>query len=102
MDIKPYLGEEHLARIEERTVRATAGPWAYKHRPGGTGYFVFSEETFHVVAQGDDADAGAVRALSPEDAEFIAAAREDVPRMAAEIRRLRAMLDGRVGLAAAS
>lgn len=97
-----YLDEKELARMSEGAARATPGPWAYKHRLGGRGCFVFSEDNFHVVAEGDDLDAGITGALRREDAEFIAAAREDVPLLVAEVRRLRAILEGRVGLAAVS
>lgn len=85
------LSEERLAEIEERLGRATPGPWAYKDRLGGGGCFVFSEETFHVVAVEEDEDPAVAVPLGRGDAAFIAGSREDVPLLLAEVRRLRAL-----------
>ncbi|HEX8273519.1 MAG TPA: hypothetical protein VF615_12860 [Longimicrobiaceae bacterium] len=85
------LTEAKLAEIEERLGRATPGPWACKDRLGGGGCFVFSEETFHVVAVEEDEEPAVVVPLGRGDAAFIAAAREDVPLLLAEVRRLRAL-----------
>lgn len=86
------LTEAKLAEIEARLGRATPGPWACKDRLGGGGCFVFSEETFHVVAVEEDDEEPAVAVpLGRGDAAFIAAAREDVPLLLAEVRRLRAL-----------
>lgn len=83
------LTDERLAEIEARLTRATPGPWAYKDRMGGGGCFVFSEETFHVVAV-EDGEPSVAAPLGRPDAAFIAAAREDLPLLLAEVRRLRA------------
>lgn len=85
------LTDERLAEIEERLRRATPGPWAYKDRLGGGGCFVFSEETFHVVAVEEDDDPAVSVPLGRPDAAFIAAAREDVHLLVAEVRRLRGL-----------
>lgn len=85
------LTEAKLAEIEERLGRATPGPWACKDRLGGGGCFVFSEETFHVVAVEEDEEPAVAVPLGRGDAAFIAAAREDVPLLLAEVRRLRAL-----------
>ena len=57
MSGKGVLSEDRLAEIEARLGRATPGPWAYKDRLGGGGCFVFSEDTFHVVAVEEDDEA---------------------------------------------
>lgn len=88
---KGVLSEDRLAEIEERLGRATPGPWACKDRLGGGGCFVFSEETFHVVAVEEDDDPAVSVPLGRGDAAFIAGAREDVPLLLAEVRRLRAL-----------
>lgn len=85
------LTEERLAEIEERLRRATPGPWACMDRLGGGGCFVFSEETFHVVALEEDDDPTVAVPLGRADAELIARAREDLPLLLAEVRRLRAL-----------
>jgi hypothetical protein len=88
------LTDERLADIEERLDRATPGPWAYKDRLGGGGCFVFSEETFHVVAVADDDAPTVAVPLGRPDAAFIAASREDVRLLLAEVRRLRGLPGG--------
>jgi hypothetical protein len=52
---------------------------------------VFSEETFHVVAVEEDEDPAVSVPLGRGDAAFIAGAREDVPLLLAEVRRLRGL-----------
>ena len=91
MSAMQLLTEAKLAEIEERLGRATPGPWACRDRLGGGGCFVFSEETFHVVAMEDDEEPAVAVPLGRGDAAFIAAAREDVPLLLAEVRRLRAL-----------
>lgn len=88
------LTHEDLDEIEQRTAKATPGPWTvyeddwghYRDNTGqdrGHGYHVFESQ------QLGDGECGAM--LQP-DAEFVAAARADVPRLVAEVRRLRAAL----------
>ena len=79
-----------LDAIGQRANAATEGPWSQdsddpglvwgEQRSSGDGYWsLFASETGH------DATA------QPQDAEFIAHARTDVPALLAEVRRLRAM-----------
>ena len=84
------MTDADLDAIEQRTNAATEGPWFQdsdnpglvwgEQRSDGDGYWsLFASETGH------DATA------EPQDAEFIAHARSDVPALLAEVRRLRAM-----------
>lgn len=79
-----------LDAIEARANAATEGPWIIvpeKCGPDGQGVFT-AEEFGHVCEVGDPYPRGANR--PQESMEFIAAAREDVPALVAEVRRLRA------------
>ena len=84
------LTDAYLDAIEQRANAATEGPWFQdsdnpglvwgEQRSDGDGYWsLFASETGH------DADA------EPQDAEFIAHARGDVPALLSEVLRLRAM-----------
>jgi hypothetical protein len=76
-----------LNKIEARCNAAMPGPWRAVPRSsdGHVGYFLGAEiEPLEQPVRGQFA-------YMP-DAEFIAAARTDVPRLVAEIRRLRAAL----------
>ena len=84
------LTDADLDAIEQRANAASEGPWSQdsddpglvwgEQRSSGDGYWsLFASETGH------DATA------QPQDAEFIAHARTDVPALLAEVRRLRAM-----------
>lgn len=78
------LSEEMLARVEGRAAAATAGPW--KSFIEGRDHESGSD---FIRTAGDDIElSGATKA----DQDFIAAARQDVPRLVNEIRRLRARL----------
>jgi len=65
---------EELAVIKERAEKATDGPWSTPMRLifGGGGYVA---NTSRIA-----------------DAEFIANAREDVPKLVAEVKRLRSVI----------
>lgn len=82
------MTEKDLADIEARAAAATSGPWTseYHHQ-------WFLDRGAHLDGIPFDAFAN--------DAEFCAAAREDVPRLCAELRRARYLLDALVGLAIA-
>jgi hypothetical protein len=80
------LREEQLQEIEARAAAATPGPWRTRDQRGSNLEQVESVSGWHV---GDD--------FSPQDAAFIAAAREAVPALVAEVRLLRAQLAVRVG-----
>ena len=76
-----------LDEIERRASAATEGPWTgreVKHRdPDG--------RVIGVELGAAHDDHAAIFGANPEaDAEFIAAARTDVPRLVAEVRRLQA------------
>jgi hypothetical protein len=86
-----------LDAIRARCEVATDGPWTTEGEvariesgePGAWG-----DPVVDVVYLGHGASE---LHLSEEDAEFIAAARTDVPALIAEVERLRALLDGRHG-----
>lgn len=70
------MNDETLDAIEACANAATPGPWEH----GGNDGLVWPERV------GDPVSAS----TEPEDADFIAAARTDVPALVAEVRRLRA------------
>jgi hypothetical protein len=76
------MTEQELRKIEQRAERATPGPWkTYR-----SDYFALSyvDGQHHV---------GSIASLNHvNDAKFIAHAREDIPRLIAEVRRLREIL----------
>lgn len=89
------MTESELAEIEARAAAATEGPWRAEEGwvvPDG-----FDNEAF---VEGEEASLPVIGMwvhdrellLAPNDAEFIARAREDVPRLVAEVRKLREML----------
>jgi hypothetical protein len=76
------MTEDELQAIEARTNAATSQPWEACKLSEGLGY-VYSSGLGDVVAGSSSA------AFLLDDAEFIAAARTDVPALVAEVRRLR-------------
>lgn len=88
------LGDEELNAIDARCAAASPGPW--KSFVEGRDHW--SGDDFIRVSGADDAPdmyvsragAGAIRPASVSDLDFIAAARQDIPALVAEIRRLRA------------
>ena len=83
----PELTLEQLREIESRHVVATPGPWkSYiegRNHTSGSSFIQTQGEDIYLT--------GATQA----DQDFIAAARDDVPKLVAEIRRLRALLPQR-------
>lgn len=80
------MTEDELKAIEERANAATPGPWIDKlmHITGMATPRV-------VILAGDGAPVAMVTYEDPDpagDAKFLSAAREDVPKLIAEIRRL--------------
>jgi hypothetical protein len=75
--------EERIAQIKARVEKATEGPWV-RGTTEFSGYWIRPEwsATDDVVHRGIEGDGGV---LDPDDAEFIAAAREDVPWLVAEL-----------------
>ena len=79
---------EDLDAIEARASKATAGPWVTKVIPHGT-----------LLLRGDESaplkerhPQGALQVEPFSDAEFIAAARENIPALVARVRELTAAL----------
>jgi len=77
------MNAEQLNAIKERAAKATPGPWR-------------SAGLYGVRTQNDEALSIPLR---PEDATFIAYAREDVPALVAEVERLRAELEDIIAVA---
>lgn len=79
------MTEQELAFWEDAAANATPGPWE-----AGDPHNQRTLEPVAVYGMGMEvADTQLVR-----DATFIAASREAVPALAAEVRRLRALVDG--------
>ncbi|RST04397.1 hypothetical protein EF910_17890 [Streptomyces sp. WAC07149] len=103
MESDEVLSEEELSAIERRVAAATPGPWVgwmeSQHGIGGTSFIQLradAEEDVEIYltrAAGGHEVVG-MDAQTDADIEFIAGARQDVPRLVSEIRRLRAVLDG--------
>lgn len=95
-DNSPMITDEELDRIEARAAAATTGPWTSfvegrDHESGDDfirtgGDADRSPDLYVRVAFGERPG---VTPAGPDDLDFIAAARQDVPRLVAEIRRLR-------------
>ena len=86
------LSEAELREIERRVEAASAGPWksfveGRDHTSGSS--FIMTGEGDH---RGEDIE---LTGATITDQDFIAAARQDVPRLIAEIRALWRILDER-------
>jgi hypothetical protein len=88
----PRLSEDELDRIERLAQAATVGPWLsyIVDRDDGAGW--------NRVELGICNDLGSFHSMelvgaSIADQDFIASARQDVPRLVREVRALRALLD---------
>ena len=100
------LGDDQLREIEERAEAATPGPWQVRFldddHAANLVAIATTPETGHPSPPGDLIAATLVQfptryvditdGLWDENATFIAHARQDIPRLLAEIRRLRAQL----------
>ncbi|HUQ71036.1 MAG TPA: hypothetical protein VM165_16025 [Planctomycetaceae bacterium] len=82
------LTDVELAAIRERTNAATLGPWC--HREGFIETCSEPSQLLGVTLQRSEEGLDALPGLA--NAEFIAQARTDVPRLLAEIDRLRSEL----------
>jgi hypothetical protein len=89
------ISEEELRIIEDRAVSATAGPWRSfiegRDHLGGddfirTGGPVGASPDMYVTLS--DQNDGSPLPAKANDLDFIAAARQDIPALVAEIRRL--------------
>jgi len=84
----PPLNDVILAEIRNRTNTATPGPWC--HREGFIETCCEPSQLLGVTLQRSEAGLDALPGLA--NAEFIAQARTDVPRLLDEIDRLRSRL----------
>ncbi len=93
MESQP-ISEAELAEIEQRCARARNGPWTSYVE----GRDHLSGSNIITVAGGvepdDDID---IVGATIDDQDFIAHARSDVPRLIAEVRRLKALLQSGQG-----
>ncbi|MGX9116185.1 hypothetical protein ACWTU6_05715 [Mesorhizobium sp. BHbsci] len=81
------LSELELQEMEARVAAAQAGPW--KSWVEGRDFLGGS----NFIQTGQGADRGEdIEMTGATDQDFMAAARQDVPRLIAEVRRLRALL----------
>ena len=80
----PHMTDDDLASMESRANRATKGPW----KSYIEGREEMSGSSFIMTGGADIYLSGATK----EDHDFIAASREDVPKLICEVRRLRKIL----------
>ena len=84
------LTEEELDAISSRCEAATLGPWASYVE----GRDHMSGSNFIMTGEGEDrGDDIELSGASIEDQDFIAHARQDVPRLVDEVRRLRRLVE---------
>jgi hypothetical protein len=80
----PFLSDDHLEEIKERCVKATPGPWkSYvegREEMSGSDFIMTAGEDIYLT--------GATVA----NQDFIAHAREDIPKLVGEVERLRKLL----------
>lgn len=83
------MTEEMLAEIEARAAAATPGPWQHRH-----GFIETVEEPHHLLGVTmHRSEKGLPPLPGASNAEFMAAARDDVPRLIHEVRTLLADID---------
>lgn len=85
------LSSEDLTEIKARAEAAAPGPWTWKHWVANE-YSINSPAHSHVLPHQEDDGWRIFLITDQADAEFIAHAREDVPRLVVEIERLREQL----------
>jgi len=87
----PPLSDAELDEIEARARAATPGPWTSfvegRDHQSGSDFIMTGPDT----NRGEDIE---LLGATAADQDFIAASRQDVPRLVAEIRRLRKQLGG--------
>lgn len=85
----PMLSSSYLNEIEDRVARAALGPWrSYvegRDHTSGSSFIMTGPQG----ARGKDIE---LTGASADDQDFIAAARQDIPALVNEVRRLRALL----------
>ena len=82
------LTDAELGAIEARCAAATPGPWRswIEGRDHTSGDSVITSRAHDIYLSPPPSHA------APHDQDFIAAARQDIPRLIAEVRRLRRLL----------
>ncbi|WP_282204758.1 hypothetical protein [Kitasatospora fiedleri] len=102
MELDKALPEEELSAIERYVAGATPGPWGgwveSWHGIGGTSFIQLRADAEEGDGDLPDSRAGDHKVVGEDtradaDIEFIANARQDVPRPVNEIRRLWAVLE---------
>jgi len=93
MDEDRSLTEEELYAIEERCAAATPGPWTSfiegrDHTSGDSVIKTGGSDIYILPVPNSE---------QPGDQDFIASARQDIPRLIAEVRRLRLLVDHSAG-----
>ena len=91
------MTNEDLSTIEERARAATKGPWKevgeiYVYAPIGMVSDRPLDEDEEWITRARGVGRGATRDEQVKNLKFIAAARQDIPALVAEIRRLRKKL----------
>ncbi len=85
------ISDEELELIEMRANRARPGPW--KSYIEGRDHTSGSDFIMIAVNDGKQYDDLEMTGYTHADQDFIASARQDVPTLIAEVRRLKALLD---------
>jgi hypothetical protein len=80
----PFLGDDDLEEIKKRCQEATPGPW--KSYVEGRDEIVGSD---FIMTEGEDIY---LTGATVADQDFIAHARQDIPKLLAEVERLRKLL----------
>lgn len=92
MSDESEITPEELAAIEERCRRASPGPWRSfiegRDHTSGSDFIM----TGPPEARGEDIE---MSGATEDDQDFIAHARQDLPRLLAEVGRLRAIIADR-------
>ncbi|GHH81738.1 hypothetical protein GCM10018781_65010 [Kitasatospora indigofera] len=96
------LSEDELSAIERRVAAASPGPWVgwleSRHGIGGSSFIelpgdVEVDDELYLTRATGGRRVGGAHAQTDADIDFIAGARQDVPRLVSEVRRLRAALE---------
>ena len=91
------LTDAELDAIEARAEAATPAPWASAYHLGSP----YKRQELRMLFGGDGRalvrGARTYAALTTNDAHFVTAARTDIPRLVAEVRRLRRQLETEEG-----
>ncbi|MEQ1614364.1 MAG: hypothetical protein ABL904_16570 [Hyphomicrobiaceae bacterium] len=79
----PLISDDELNRIEKGCDAATPGPWASyvegREEMSGSSFIMTGGEDFYVTG------------CTASDQDFMASARQDIPKLIAEVRRLRSI-----------